>query len=266
LVQGLAPDRALDVAQAMMTTDTFPKIISRQICSDSNPVTITGMAKGAGMIAPNMATMLCFLLCDARVEQGWLRTVLRQAVELSFNRLTVDGDTSTNDSVLALFNGAAGPLEPRDLRSLEKEIRKVCLTLARAIAQDAEGGTKILKITVTRAKSERQALMAARTVGNSPLVKTAMYGRDPNWGRIVAALGRSGAEFDPDKVCVSIGGETIFSQGRPVEADWDAILKPVLAGSEISIDIDLQAGRSQASVLASDFTEEYIRINASYRT
>jgi glutamate N-acetyltransferase/amino-acid N-acetyltransferase len=263
----LGQSSPLDAARAIMTTDTFPKIVSREVRLSGGTVRLLGLCKGAGMISPNMATMLGFVLCDAVVDGAWWRETLKEAVRVSFNAVTVDGDTSTNDCVLALANGMSGvELSEADRLVLAEELTGLCQDLAFQIVQDAEGGTKVMHIEVAGAQDDAQADLAARAVGNSPLVKTALYGRDPNWGRIVAALGRSGAEFDPNAVSVSIGGQMIFENGRPVEGDWDALLAPVLRRDEVVIGISLGDGEGRALLFASDLTEEYIRINAEYRT
>ncbi len=256
----------VDVARAIMTTDTFPKMAVREVSLGSGAVRLAGFCKGAGMICPNMATMLGFVLCDAGVEPDWWQGALQRCADRSFNAITVDGDTSTNDCVLALANGAAAKVEGDDLETLEKALLDICQDLAYMIVQDAEGGTKVMRVTVRGAASMADAQLAARAVGNSPLVKTALYGRDPNWGRIVAALGRSGAAFAPEDVVVRIAGMTIFRQGTPVKADWDSLLASALRRDMVDIDVELGAGGVELTLLASDFTEEYIKINAEYRT
>ena len=256
----------VDVARAVMTTDTFPKIAAREVSLGSGAVRLAGFCKGAGMICPNMATMLGFILCDAGVDPAWWQAALKRCVDRSFNAITVDGDTSTNDCVLALANGAAAPAAGADLQILEEALLEICQDLAYMIVQDAEGGTKVMRVNVSGAASMADAQLAARAVGNSPLVKTALYGRDPNWGRIVAALGRSGASFVPEDVVVRIAGLTIFRQGTPVKADWDSLLASALRRDTVDIDIELGAGGAELTLLASDFTEEYIKINAEYRT
>ena len=256
----------VDVARAVMTTDTFPKIAAREVSLGSGTVRLAGFCKGAGMICPNMATMLGFILCDAGVDPAWWQAALTRCVDKSFNAITVDGDTSTNDCVLALANGAAAPAAGADLQILEEALLEICQDLAYMIVQDAEGGTKVMRVNVSGAASMADAQLAARAVGNSPLVKTALYGRDPNWGRIVAALGRSGASFTPEDVVVRIAGLTIFRQGTPVKADWDSLLASALRRDTVDIDIELGAGGAELTLMASDFTEEYIKINAEYRT
>jgi glutamate N-acetyltransferase / amino-acid N-acetyltransferase len=256
----------VDMARAIMTTDTFPKLAAREVKLSTGTVRLAGFCKGAGMICPNMATMLGFILCDAGVEPQWWQEALTRCADKSFNAITVDGDTSTNDCVLALANGAAAEAKGADLALLEEALLDICQDLAFMIVQDAEGGTKVMRINVHGAASMADAQLAARAVGNSPLVKTALYGRDPNWGRIVAALGRSGAEFVPEDVIVRIAGMTIFRQGTPVKADWDSLLASALRRDIVDIDLDLCAGEAELTLLASDFTEEYIKINAEYRT
>lgn len=255
------------VAKAMMTTDTFPKLLTKTLRTEKGEIRLLGMAKGAGMICPNMATMLGFILCDARVEPQWWQDALARAVDNSFNRITVDGDTSTNDCVLALANGASSVSVSKELeQKFEAALTDLCQELAYRIIQDAEGGTKVLRIRVSGAKTEADAALAAKAVGNSPLVKTALYGRDPNWGRIVAALGRSGADFHPEQVCVAIAGNTIFKAGTPVGGDWDTVLAPALSHSEVEISLILGNGAGSFSLLASDLSEDYVRINAEYRS
>jgi glutamate N-acetyltransferase/amino-acid N-acetyltransferase len=261
----------MEFTRAIMTTDKFPKLAWATIRHNGQEARVLGMAKGAGMICPNMATMLGFIACDADVEPGLWRDMLRRAVERSFNRITVDGDTSTNDCVLALANGASGlrigPDTEHDGRqALQTALNEVCEALAYMIVQDAEGGTKVVRIHVVGAKDDRQAELAARAVGNSPLVKTALFGRDANWGRIVAAVGRSGAEFNPDHVAMAIGGITIFEGGAPKVGDIDGLLAAHMDQRDISIEVSLGDGPGEYTLLASDLTVEYIKINADYRT
>lgn len=268
LADNLGQSFALDMAKAIMTTDTFPKLVTTKIALENGEIRLLGFCKGAGMICPNMATMLGFVICDAQVDPLWWQKTLQKAVDTSFNAITVDGDTSTNDCILALANGCSGVkvVSQSDQRLLAAGLTDLCRDLAFRIVQDAEGGTKVLRIQVDGAKSRQQAETVARVVGHSPLVKTALYGQDPNWGRIVAAVGRSGAEFDPGDVCVAIGQTMIFDKGQPVEGDWDSILAPVLKRDEVILRISLGTGRGRYELLASDLTEEYIRINADYRT
>lgn len=266
LRENLGQAGLVDVARAIMTTDTFPKIASRTVDLSAGTVRLAGFCKGAGMISPDMATMLGFILCDADVEPDWWQAALSRCADKSFNAITVDGDTSTNDCVLALANGTAARVAGGDQAVLEEAMLDICQDLAFMIVQDAEGGTKVMRVTVRGAANQADARLAARAVGNSPLVKTALYGRDPNWGRIVAALGRSGAAFAPGDVVVRIAGMTIFQGGTPIPADWDSLLASALRRDTVEIDVELGAGKGEAILLASDFTEEYIKINAEYRT
>jgi glutamate N-acetyltransferase / amino-acid N-acetyltransferase len=267
LSRALGRSTPMDAAKAIMTTDSFPKMAWRGVGTGRDRIRVLGMAKGAGMICPDMATMLAFLLCDGQVEQPFWRDCLARAVEVSFNAVTVDGDTSTNDCVLALANGASGVRAEGELaEQLARAVEEICRELAYFIIQDGEGGTKVVRITVGGAANDLEAERVARTVGHSPLVKTAMFGRDPNWGRIVAALGRSGAEFDPDRVEVLLAGIPIFRSGRPVEMDRDAVFAPYLRRGEVEIEIRLNAGDGRYVLLTSDLTLDYVRLNAEYRT
>ncbi|EHJ47764.1 arginine biosynthesis bifunctional protein ArgJ [Solidesulfovibrio carbinoliphilus subsp. oakridgensis] len=268
LAAGLGQTSPVAVAKAIMTTDSFPKIAWGTLTTDAGEVRVMGMAKGAGMIAPNMATMIGLLLCDAKVGSLWWQEAVAAAADRSFNSITVDGDTSTNDCVLALANGASEVAidSAEGRQALLGVMVEVCQALAYMLIQDAEGGTKILRVKVQGAASHAEAELAARAVGNSPLVKTAFFGRDANWGRIVAALGRSGASFAPEDVSVRIGGVAVFQNGMPVAEDLDALLAPHMRRGEISVDVELGDGPGRYLLLASDLTYDYIKINADYRT
>lgn len=268
LVDNLGLSTGKDAARAIMTTDTFPKTASCEVKLGSGSIRFFGMAKGAGMICPNMATMLAFILTDLKIDQTLWKRIMADAVDKSFNALTIDGDTSTNDCVAALASGQSRVeiQDDQDLKKITTALQKICADLSYQIVSDAEGGTRVLRIEIKGAKNITQARMAADAVGNSPLVKTAMYGQDPNWGRIVAALGRSKAEFDPDRITVTLAGVKIFSSGRPVDMDRDKVFKPLLQKTDIDIKVDLDEGEGCHTLLASDLTEEYIRINAHYRT
>ncbi|MCF8104631.1 MAG: bifunctional glutamate N-acetyltransferase/amino-acid acetyltransferase ArgJ [Desulfohalobiaceae bacterium] len=268
LFQSRSQSGPLDAAKAIMTTDTFPKLVWRSFWPDEGQeVRLMGLAKGSGMICPNMATMLGFVFCDGLVAPDFLQEVLKAAVDQSFNRITVDGDTSTNDCVLALANGGSGVrIEPKRREELQREFTGLCRELAALIIQDAEGGTKSIRIQVQGAKNRAQAEDAARTVAHSPLVKTALYGRDPNWGRIVAALGRSQAEFDPDRVSISIGERPVFVRGGPINEDLDSLLAPCMARDAIRISLELGAGSADYDILTSDLSVDYVKINADYRS
>lgn len=257
----------LCAAKAMMTTDTFPKLSWRSISFKGGQGTIMGIAKGAGMICPNMATMLGFILTDFQIEASVWKDILFRAVEASFNRISIDGDTSTNDCVLGLANGAANiQVDLGDYETIEESLKEVCQELAFYIVQDAEGGTKIIRIKVKGAKNNDQAKAAARTVAHSPLVKTAFFGEEANWGRIVAALGRCGAEFDPDRISVYIGKIPLFVQGNPLEKEFNELLIPILKRREIVVNIDLDQGEGEYDLLTSDLSLDYVRINSEYRS
>jgi len=258
----------MDVAKAMMTTDSFPKLVARSVQLSGGEVRVLGMCKGAGMICPTMATMLGFVICDADIEPKVWREMLTFCADRSFNALTVDGDTSTNDTLIALANGASRVRAEGkdDLETLRQCMLEVCQELSYRIVQDAEGGTKVAHITVRGAKSHPQAEAAARAIGNSPLVKTALFGCDPNWGRIIAALGRSGAEFDPGEVVLTIGGILVFEKGQPSPEDLDALLAPSMRHQDVHIELSIGSGRGTFTLLASDLTKRYVEINADYRT
>ena len=265
LVKGLKPadGAGLDgLAQAIMTTDTFPKVAWREAAG----CRLAGVAKGAGMIAPDMATMLAFVLTDAAVEPATLKGLLVQAAETTFNRVTVDGDTSTNDTLLILASGRGRPLAGRALERFAEALFGVCYELARAIARDGEGATRLVEVRLSGARTQREALAAARTVANSPLVKTAIFGRDANWGRVMAALGRSGARFDPAKVSISFGRAQVVRGGLTLGEKAEARAAREMAAPEVVLAIDLAAGEAQEVVWTCDLSPEYVKINADYRT
>lgn len=256
-----------DFASAIMTTDSFPKYAGEVIRFGGGSVTLAGVAKGAGMICPNMATMLSMVLCDAAIAPDDWRAMFRRAVDGTFNRATVDGDTSTNDTLYGLANGASGvTVAGKELETLEAALTRVLAALAYTLVQDGEGATKVMHIAVTGAASDKDAEIAARTVGHSQLVKTAMYGKDANWGRIVCALGRCGVNFNPDDARVVLCGVELFKNGQPTDLDFDALLKEPLEQRDLSIDISLGTGPGSYTLLASDLTHEYVSINADYRS
>ncbi|MBT0652812.1 bifunctional glutamate N-acetyltransferase/amino-acid acetyltransferase ArgJ [Geomobilimonas luticola] len=270
LVEGLESGTLDDVARAIMTTDTFPKLEARQGDAGGVSYTIAGVAKGAGMIMPNMATMLAFLVTDAAVEPAWLRKAFRQAVDASFNVITVDGDTSTNDTALLLANGAAGnvPIHegtPEAARFMQ-ELQDVVLALARQIVRDGEGATKFVAITVKGASSAGDARQAAMAVANSSLVKTAFFGQDANWGRILAAVGYSGVAVDPDRVALFFDDVLMASNGVFAGGDAEARGSAVLHKDEFTVTVDLGLGEGSATVYTSDLSLDYVKINADYRT
>lgn len=268
LAANLGQSTPEDFAKAIMTTDAFPKLSHREVALPGGKVKLVGMAKGAGMICPNMATMLSVVLCDAKVEASLWQKLLREAVEQTFNRVTVDGDTSTNDTLYGLANGASG-VEASDgesVAALSAALVSVLGDLAYMLVQDGEGASKVARIHVTGARSDADAERVARTVGHSQLVKTALYGRDANWGRIVAAVGRSGADFEPQDVRVSLCGVELFRNGQPTDLDFDALLEEPLKRRDLPIDIILGAGPGSYTLLTSDLGHEYVNVNADYRS
>lgn len=257
-----------DVARAIMTTDTVPKLVSREVKLSGGTVRMLGICKGAGMICPNMATLLAFVCCDAAVDPEHWQGIFSYCADNSFNRITIDGDTSTNDTYIGMANGASGVRAESedDLRTLCDELLKLSQDMAYKIVQDAEGGTKVARIQVRGAADEVDAELVARAIANSPLVKTALFGCDANWGRIMCAAGYSGASFDAQSVTLEIGGVRIFEKGMPVPGDMDALLEPVMAQTDVLISVELGAGQASAELLASDLTAEYVAINADYRS
>lgn len=262
----LARSAGTEAARAIMTSDTFPKESARRVRAEGGSFHIGGMAKGAGMINPDMATMLCVLTTDVEMEKPLLRSLLREAVEESFNRITVDGDTSTNDTVMLFANGAAGVKVKRTDRALVRAFGEAltacCRDLARDIVRDGEGTNKVITVEVQGARSSADARRAAQAVANSILVKCAWAGGDPNWGRILDALGYSGAVFDPAKVRVAYDGVSLFERGAPARARAAAAAK-VAARPAFTVHIDLGAGRGQYAALTTDLTEEFVRLNLS---
>jgi glutamate N-acetyltransferase/amino-acid N-acetyltransferase len=255
-----------DASRAIMTTDTRPKVAQRQLTLSGGAVRIGGMAKGAGMIHPNMATMLAFVTTDALIDSAALRPMLRSAADDTFNAISVDGDTSTNDTLLVLANGASGVrVGTLDGPAFLDALTAVCLDLARAIVADGEGVTKVFEVHVTGAASESDARLAARTVTTSNLVKTAIHGADPNWGRILAAAGRSGAKVDAGRASIRIGGVAVFDRGAPRPFD-PAAVRTVFERPDIEIALDLGLGEGAARAWGTDLSAEYVRINADYTT
>jgi glutamate N-acetyltransferase/amino-acid N-acetyltransferase len=255
-------------ARAIMTTDSVPKETSVRRRLGGASVTVGGMAKGSGMIHPDMATMLAFITTDAQVPAPVLGRVLRGVVDDSFNSITVDGETSTNDMVLCMANGAAGGavLGGRDLDVFAGMLKDVCRDLAEKIVRDGEGASKFIRVVVTGAAGVSAARRVARAVAVSPLVKTAVYGGDPNWGRIAAAAGNAGVAFRPEKVSIRVGGVLIVRRGEGLGPAAERETARALRRKEIEIRVDLGAGKARASYFTCDLTHEYITINASYRT
>ena len=258
-----------DAADAIMTTDTFAKKCSVSFIIGEREVIIGGIAKGSGMIQPNMATMLAFITTDANIEENLLQKVFRSSINRSFNRISVDGDMSTNDMAVLLANGMAGNneiTEDTDEAALfESALDHVVITLAKMIARDGEGATKLVEIEVTGAATHNDAVIAARSVANSNLVKTAIHGEDANWGRILAALGYSGVELFPEQIELSMNNIPILGKGYEILID-EVKAKEALSKNEISLSIELNQGIGKATFWTCDLTKEYININASYRS
>ena len=256
------------VAQAIMTTDSFPKISRFDGMAEKRPYRILGLAKGAGMIMPNMATMLCFILTDIQIAPDTLRQALSVSTEKTFNRISVDGDTSTNDMVLMLANGMAGntALREEDHARFQKGLIGVMEDLARMIVKDGEGATKLVDVVINNAHSAEDALNAAKTVANSSLVKTAFYGQDPNWGRIMAALGRADVDMDETHVDIRVNDVQIVSGGLGSGEEAEKQAAEIMTRKEFVLSIDLHRGSHRDHIVTCDLTHEYININADYRT
>jgi len=268
LKERLSKENAKDVAHAIMTTDTVPKTCVVRSAANGTAVHIAGIAKGAGMIHPRMATMLSFITTDASMGERMLHNLLLSAAEDSFNRLTIDGDTSTNDTLVALASGLSSTavIPGNNSRAWFLEgLTLVCQTLARMIARDGEGASKLVTVEVVGARTPLDADRVARAIANSPLVKTALAGADPNWGRIICAAGYSGAKFDPHQIDVSVNGLVLCRRG--VDAGFDeAAAHRELARKELLLQVDLHAGAAAARMWTCDFTRGYIDINSSYRS
>jgi len=258
-----------DSAEAIMTTDTFAKEIAVEFEGGGRTMRVGGIAKGSGMIRPDMATMLAFVTTDAPVEAGYLRHALAKAVRVSFNMITVDGETSTNDMVAILAGGMAGgdPIgaDSEAAPAFEEALAFVCTELAKMIARDGEGATKFVEVRVDGATSSEDAKRAALAVANSPLVKTALFAQDPNWGRIASAVGASGAMLSPDKIAIRFGDATVAAGGTAATTDESAA-KAHLAGHDVAVGVDLGVGGASATVWTCDLSYDYVKINAEYRT
>lgn len=256
-------------ARAIMTTDTFPKLAQASVSVRGREIRILGIAKGSGMIRPDMATMLAFLTTDAPVSAPALQGLLSQAVDATFNRITVDGDTSTNDTVLVLASGCAGGElldgDSEALSAFGRGLTDVCRDLARQMVRDGEGATKLVDVRVKGAADDAAALQIARTIAESPLVKTALHGEDPNWGRIAAALGRSGA-FRGGPFSIAIGGVFVACDGKAQGGQAESLAHDVMTGGEYDIYVELEEGDGKATVSTCDFSADYVRINADYRS
>ena len=262
-IAALSVEGGADAAEAILTTDTHRKECARRVDGPGGSYTIGGMVKGSGMIHPDMATTLAFVTTDAVVPAGALGAILRRATERSFNRLTVDGDTSTNDMIAVLANGVTRV--EASAEGFELALTEVLVELARAVARDGEGATRLITVRVTGAAAEPEALAVARTIAGSLLVKTAVYGADANWGRIAAAAGRAGVALRPEALTVMINGLTVLSPGFVSDySEKEASAR--LAEDEVVLEVDLGAGAAEATTWTCDLTGDYVDINASYRT
>jgi glutamate N-acetyltransferase/amino-acid N-acetyltransferase len=268
LAQNLGTASFEDIAKAIMTTDTFPKMVNKKIKIGDKYGIISGICKGAGMIAPNMATMLGFIITDIAVDKAALQSAMKSAVGKSFNRITIDGDMSTNDTALIMANGVLGnkPITKNspDFPAFQKALEELTYKLSQLIVKDGEGATKLVEVIVKNARTESDAEKTAFAIANSNLVKTAIYGNDANWGRIMAAAGYSKAKFNPARTDVYFNNVKVVKNGIANNKDKEAT--GALKGKELKITIDLHSGKAAAKVLTCDLTEDYIRINAQYRT
>ncbi len=258
----LSRDGGHELAEAIMTTDTLPKEVAVRVKAGGSEFTIGGATKGSGMIHPDLATLLCFLTTDAAVEKDFLQKALKQAVDVSFNMISIDGDTSPNDMVLVMANGLAGSA-PAD--AFQPALEQVCIYLAKAVARDGEGATRLIEVTVDGAASLSEARSAARTIVSSPLVKAAIHGADPNWGRIMAAVGRSGAEVEEAKIDLYIGNIPVVKAGSPLPFSKLSLIQ-LLKADEVSIRLNLNLGSGNATAWGCDLSEEYVTINSQYMT
>ncbi len=264
----LHQDGGHELARAMMTTDTRPKEIAIQVAAKEGKFTIGGVAKGAGMMHPELATMLCFITTDAAVSIDFLQQSLKKAANASFNMLSIDGETSPSDCVFLLANGLAGNTEIgfNNSEDFQNALNEVCVSLAKSIAQDGEGATKFIEVIVEGAINQTEARQAARTIVSSPLVKAAMHGNDPNWGRIVAALGRSGAKIREDKLDVHLNDICVMKQGSPTRFDAEELRTSLTRANEVPIKVYLNLGDGRATAWGCDLSEEYVRINSEHAT
>ncbi|MGH7863834.1 MAG: bifunctional glutamate N-acetyltransferase/amino-acid acetyltransferase ArgJ [Candidatus Binataceae bacterium] len=265
--RSLGPERLEDFARAIMTTDTYPKIAHVSFDLDGTRTAVAGAAKGAGMISPHMATMLAYVMTDAAIAAPALRRSLKAALPSSFNAITVDGDMSTNDTVILMASGAAGNRSPsaRGIKKFNEAIESVCAALARELVRDGEGATKLVSIEVRGARTPRDAARCARQIANSPLVKTAFFGNDPNVGRILMAAGSSGAQVASDRLVLRIGGVKVAAQGRLLTEALRAA-GAAMGEREFTVSLDLRLGRAAARILTCDLSYDYVRINAEYTT
>ncbi len=270
LVEALSPEGWMKTVEAIMTTDTFPKVAVASCRIKGKQVKLCGMVKGAGMIRPNLATMLSFLVTDANLKVPLLQRMLERAAEVSYNRITVDGETSTNDTVLILANGKAGHPSldrmDRDGEKFQSMLSEVCQNLAKSLVKDGEGATKFIEILIQGARDKEDAKRAAYAVAHSPLVKTAFFGEDGNWGRILCALGYSGTQVNPDRIDAFFDKIPIVRHGMGTGPRLEKKASQVLKKKSFKVIIDLHQGKSQFSVFTTDLSIDYVKINASYRS
>ncbi|MGI6776920.1 MAG: bifunctional glutamate N-acetyltransferase/amino-acid acetyltransferase ArgJ [Acetivibrionales bacterium] len=269
LISNMEPEGGHDAAEAIMTTDLFPKEIAVELDIQGEKIVIGGMAKGSGMIHPDMATMIGIITTDANISRGMLDKALKDATKKTFNRISVDGDTSVCDMVLILANGMGDNTgivrDDADYRKFKDALEFVCAYLSRMIAKDGEGSTKLIEVVVNGAPSEDDAYKAISAVAKSPLVKTAMFGEDANWGRIITAVGYSGAKFDPDTIDIFLGELMVCKNGAAISFD-ESIAKDILKNEEIKITIDMKSGEFTDRMWTCDLSYDYIKINGNYRT
>ncbi len=267
ITTSLSDDGGLDAAEAIMTTDKKMKSFAVQINLKKGNVTIGGICKGSGMIAPNMATMLAFLTTDAEIAEDSLKNIFVKAIDSSFNKISVDGETSTNDMCIILANGKSGITinDEEELNEFQEALNVICIQMAKSIVADGEGATKLVTVNVKNAKSKIDADLIGKSIANSSLVKTAIYGEDANWGRIMSAAGQSGADIEPDKVAISFNDLSVLQPNFSLTLNEELASK-ILSQPEFVINIDLGLGKEGTTWWTCDLTEEYIRINADYRT
>lgn len=268
LKKRLRNDGVMDLARAIMTTDTVPKAVSRQVATATGQFTVTAVAKGAGMIRPDMATMLCFIMTDIRASSADLQEMLAAACGRSFNRISIDGDTSTNDTVVVMANGRSGIdiNDPANRELFQGALFEVTRDLAKWLVKDGEGVTKLVEIFIKGAASDADAARIANTVAHSNLVKTALFGEDANWGRIIAAVGRAGVPVDPDRVDIHFDAVQMVADGMGCGQAAEAEATRILKQDEYAITVDLKMGSGSAEMITCDFSVEYVKINADYRT
>lgn len=266
LTSSLGEDRAADVARAIMTTDQWPKVASATVKLGRTSATVLGLAKGAGMIHPDMATTLGFVFTDAGASPAVLKKLLKRAVDATFNSISVDGDTSTNDTIVLMASGRAGKVTAKTERLLEAALIDVLGALGESIVRDGEGAEHVARIEVRGARTDDDARKAAKAIATSPLVKTAMHGKDPNWGRMLAAAGRSGAKFDPRQAAITIGPVPIVKKGTPLGVEAEKAAAAVMRTPRYDVQVTLGKGKGRAHYVTCDFGKSYVAINADYRS